>query len=234
MNIGLIVAAGRGYRVGGPVPKQYLTLGGVAILRHTILALAAHPDIHAVQVLIHPNDQALYGAATAGLSLRPPLFGGAERQDSVRNGLEGIADLAPETVLIHDAVRPFISQATISAVLAALAEHPAAIAGVPVADTLKRVEDGRITGTVDRTSLYRAQTPQGFRYADILAAHQRVQREAPGVAFTDDAMIFEHLGMRVEMVLGSEENFKITTAQDLFRAEAWLKMAQLERSTDEL
>ena len=225
MNIGLIVAAGRGFRVGGPVPKQYLPLAGRAILRRTILTLSSHPQIGAIQVLIHPNDQALYDAATHGLNLRPALFGGATRQESVRLGLEGIADLNPANVLIHDAVRPFISHATISAVLTALGQLPAAIAGVPVADTLKRVAAGRITATVDRANLYRAQTPQGFRYADILAAHHRVQREAPGIEFTDDAMIAEHLGMPVEMVLGSEENFKITTAQDLNRAEAWLKMA---------
>jgi len=223
MNIGLIVAAGRGHRLGGAIPKQYLHLSGQTILRRTILALSSHSHIHAIQVLIHPDDAQLYAAAIVGLDLPPPLFGGATRQETVRRGLEGIAHLNPATVLIHDAVRPFISHATISAVLAALERSPGAIAGVPLADTLKRVTDGRVAATVDRQNLYRAQTPQGFRYADILAAHRQVQREATGTEFTDDAMIAEHLGMSVEMVLGSEDNFKITTTHDLQRAEFHLK-----------
>ncbi len=229
MNIALIVAAGRGYRLGGPLPKQYLPLAGQPILRHTIQALAAHPRISAVQVLIHPDDSALYAAATEGLNIRPPLFGGAARQDSVRLGLEGIAALNPANVLIHDAVRPFITHATISAVLAALQHSPCALAGVPLADTLKRVENGRVTATVDRANLYRAQTPQGFAYATILQAHRQVQ--GLGIEFTDDCMIAEHLGLPVEMVPGSEDNFKITTAQDLHRAETFLKTKLQEGAT---
>lgn len=224
MNIGLIVAAGRGYRVGGPLPKQYLPLAGRPILRHTIEALARHPAIDAVQVLIHPDDQVLYDEATSGLEkLLEVRFGGKERQDSVRLGLEAIGGLKPEAVLIHDAVRPFIAAETISAVLKVLTRGSAAIAGVPLADTLKRVEDGVITGTVSRQGLWRAQTPQGFRYQDILQAHRHAVRTAPEMDFTDDAMIAEHAGLRVEMVLGSEDNFKITTATDLVRAEAMLR-----------
>lgn len=221
MNVGLIVAAGRGHRLGGPIPKQYRELAGKPILRHTIELYLAHPEISAVQVLIHPSDQALYDAATAGLVLRPALFGGAMRQETVRLGLEGIADLTPANVLIHDAVRPFVSAATISAVLAALARSPGAIAGVPLADTLKRCADGYVTGTVDRQNLYRAQTPQGFRYADILGAH-RAAAGVTGVELTDDAMVAEHAGLAVEMVMGSEDNFKITTEHDLQRAEMFL------------
>lgn len=223
MNIGLIVAAGRGYRVGGPLPKQYLSLAGQPILRHTIVALTRHPAIHAVQVLIHPDDQALYDAATAGLNkLLPVGFGGKERQDSVRLGLETIAGLNPDTVLIHDAVRPFIAQETISAVLAALARGGGAIVGVPLADTLKRVEGNIVTNTVSRAGLWRAQTPQGFRFQDILDAHRHARQTAPDTDFTDDAMIAEHARLRVEMVAGSEDNFKITTASDLERAETML------------
>ncbi|MDD2705596.1 MAG: 2-C-methyl-D-erythritol 4-phosphate cytidylyltransferase [Acidocella sp.] len=225
MNIGLIVAAGRGYRLGGPLPKQYLPLGGQPILRHTILALSRHPAIDAVQVVIHPDDTTLYADATAGLEkLRPVLHGGATRQDSARLGLEGIAGLQPRTVLIHDAVRPFIAPQTITAVLEALERTQAALVGVPLADTLKRVEDGVVTGTVDRAGLWRAQTPQGFRYADILAAHRHAVSSAPEREFTDDAMIAEHAGMKVEMVAGTEDNFKITTAADLARAEFLLGM----------
>ncbi|MDE1882896.1 MAG: 2-C-methyl-D-erythritol 4-phosphate cytidylyltransferase [Rhodospirillales bacterium] len=224
MNIGLIVAAGRGYRLGGPLPKQYLPLAGRPILRHTIEALARHQAVDAVQVLIHPDDQALYDAATEGAEkLLPVRFGGKERQDSVRLGLEAIGALMPETVLIHDAVRPFIAMETISAVLEVLGRNAAAIVGVPLADTLKRVENGMVAGTVSRAGLWRAQTPQGFRYKDILHAHRHAVRTAPETDFTDDAMIAEHAGLRVEMVLGTEDNFKITTAADLARAEAMLQ-----------
>lgn len=220
MNIGLIVAAGRGYRVGGPLPKQYLPLKGQPILRHTITALTLHPAIDAVQVLIHPDDQTLYDEATAGLDkLLPVRFGGKERQDTARLGLEAIAGLAPATVLIHDAVRPFIALETISAVLAALSRNNAALAGVPLADTLKRVDDHIVTNTISRAGLWRAQTPQGFRFQEILSAHQLALKTAPETDFTDDAMIAEHAGLNVEMVEGSEDNFKITTAADLARAE---------------
>ncbi len=223
MNIALIVAAGRGYRLGGPLPKQYLPLNGIPVIRHTILALSRHPDIAAVQLVIHPDDEALLAQATAGLTLPPPIFGGATRQDSVRAGLEGIAGKSPAKVLIHDAVRPFVSLETITAVLAALDRGPCAIAGVPLADTLKRCAAGFITGTVDRANLFRAQTPQGFRFADILAAHRQMILQNPGLELTDDAMVAEHAGLPVEMVAGSEENFKITTAQDLQRAAFILK-----------
>ncbi len=211
--------------MGGPLPKQYLPLGGEPILRHTIIALAAHKNIHAVQVVIHPDDTPLYEAAVAGLEkLCPVLHGGAQRQDSVRLGLEGIGWLKPATVLIHDAVRPFIAQTIITATLEALSRCPAAIVGVPLTDTLKRVEAGLVTTTVDRTGLWRAQTPQGFRYAEILRAHRHAVLSAPERDFTDDAMIAEHAGLRVEMVTGNEDNFKITTAADLARAEALLKI----------
>jgi len=225
LNIALIVAAGRGHRLGGPLPKQYLPLGGIAILRRTILAFQRHPDIAAVQVLIHPDDQALYDAATEGLNLRPPLPGGATRQDSVRLGLQGIADLAarpglnPAKVLIHDAVRPFIAQCIITDVLEALTRVPAALVCVPVVDTLKRVEAGMVTATIDRAQLFRAQTPQGFHYTEIMKAHRQALRDAPNREFTDDSSIAEHAGLAVEMVPGAEENFKITTDQDLVRAE---------------
>lgn len=225
VNVALIVAAGRGHRLGGALPKQYLPLAGRPILRHTIEALAAHRQVHAIQLVIHPDDTQLYEEAVAGAEkLAPVLFGGAERQDSVRLGLEGIAALKPAHVLIHDAVRPFIAAPTISAVFEALARCPAAIVGVPLADTLKRVEGGLVTGTLDRTGLWRAQTPQGFRYADILKAHRFAVRTAPETAFTDDAMVAEHAGLKVEMVMGTEDNFKITTAADLARAEFLLKL----------
>jgi 2-C-methyl-D-erythritol 4-phosphate cytidylyltransferase/2-C-methyl-D-erythritol 2,4-cyclodiphosphate synthase len=217
-NVALIVAAGRGQRFGGPLPKQYCTLNGVPVLRYTLHAFLSHPQIDAVRVIIHADDEDHYAQAAAGLGLAPPVHGGATRQDSVRRGLAAIAALDPAHVLIHDAVRPFVAAETITAVLAALADHPGAMPGLPVTDTLKRVEAGRIAATVDRNGLFRAQTPQGFRYAAILDAH--AQAAAAGVELTDDAMVAERIGLAVAMVAGTEDNFKITTMQDLGRAEA--------------
>jgi 2-C-methyl-D-erythritol 4-phosphate cytidylyltransferase/2-C-methyl-D-erythritol 2,4-cyclodiphosphate synthase len=212
--VALVVAAGRGRRFGGEVPKQYLDLCGRMVLRHTLAAFAANPQISAVRAIIHPDDRALYDEAAHGLGLLDPVPGGAERQDSVRLGLESLQDLAPDYVLIHDGARPFIEAGTIGRVIAALSTHAGAIPAIAVADTLKRGEAGIITGTVDRAHLWRAQTPQGFRYADILKAHQA----ASGEALTDDAAVLERAGLQVALVAGAEDNVKITTAQDLERA----------------
>jgi len=218
--VALIVAAGRGVRFGGEIPKQYRELAGVPILRRTASAFLAHPAVDAVCVVIDPADRALYDAATAGLAgILPPVAGGANRQDSVRLGLEALAADPPATVLIQDAARPLVDARTIADVRAALDRLSGAIAAVPVSDTLKRGDaDGRIAGTVDRTALWRAQTPQGFRFADILAAH----RAAAGAALTDDAAVAERAGLTVGLVPGREDNLKITTEGDLDRAAALL------------
>jgi len=215
----LIVAAGRGHRFGGALPKQYAPLGGAAVLSHTLRAFLAHPAIGHVLTVIHPDDQPLYEAAAAQCGaapkLRAPVPGGRERQDSVRLGLAALAPLNPAKVLIHDGARPFISHAVISRVIAALDHAPAALPCVPVTDTLKRVTDGHIGGTVDRSGLARAQTPQGFRFADILEAHHK----AAGAALTDDAAVAEQAGLAISSVQGAEDNLKITTPEDLQRAE---------------
>jgi len=212
----IIVAAGRGHRMESDIPKQYLTLGGEPILRLTARALLAHPDISSVTAVINFDDKALYEAAVDGLDLEPPVEGGERRQDSVRNGLESLAAQPPGKVLIHDGARPFLDAATIDHVLEALDEMPGAIAAMPVNDTLKRGQEGCITKTVDRTSLWRAQTPQGFRYAEILAAHRAC---AEGGELTDDAAVAEQAGLPVALVMGSEDNFKITSTGDLARGE---------------
>ncbi len=215
----LIVAAGRGVRLGGEIPKQYLPLGGVPVLRHSVRTFLAHPDVGSVRVVIHPDDRALHDEALAGLDVMEPVAGGASRQESVLNGLESLAGQAPDRVLIHDAARPFIDAATIAAAVAALDTAPGAIVAVPVADTVKKAEpDGRVAGTIDRTGLWRAQTPQAFRYHDILQAHRAVA----GEALTDDAAVAERAGLDVALVAGREDNFKITTREDLARAEARL------------
>jgi 2-C-methyl-D-erythritol 4-phosphate cytidylyltransferase/2-C-methyl-D-erythritol 2,4-cyclodiphosphate synthase len=213
--IALVVAAGRGTRLGGDQPKQYMTLAGQALLRHSVERLISHPRIDGLRVVFHPDDRDLYAAALSGLDLLPPVPGGAARQDSARLGLESLEPLAPARVLIHDAARPFIDHGVIDRVLAALDQAPGAIPALPIADTVKRGEHGLVTGTLDRAGLWQVQTPQGFDYRAILAAH----RAAAGMELTDDAAVAERAGLAVRLVAGSETNFKVTSPEDFARAE---------------
>jgi 2-C-methyl-D-erythritol 4-phosphate cytidylyltransferase / 2-C-methyl-D-erythritol 2,4-cyclodiphosphate synthase len=220
--IALVVAAGRGTRLGAPLPKQYLPLAGKPVLRYSLETLASHPGIDAVRVVFNPDDAAPYEAAARGLALLPPVTGGAARQDSVRLGLESLAAAPPARVLIHDAARPFLDRDTIDRVLAALDDAPGAIPALPVKDTVKRGVSGRVAETLDRSALWRAQTPQGFDYAAILAAH----RAAQGSELSDDAAVAERAGLAVRLVAGSEANFKVTTAEDMEQAERLLLARQ--------
>src|SRR5580704_17000211 len=218
----VIVAAGRGTRSGGAQPKQYLPLGGASVLRHAVAAFAAHPGIAGVQVVIRAEDRGIFEEAFAGLALLPPVPGGAERQDSVRLGLEALVPYDPVRVLIHDGARPFPDAGLIDRVIDALDAAPAAIPGLPLGDTIKRVADGQIRETVDRTGLWRVQTPQGFHFEAILAAH----RAAAGQALTDDAAVAEAAGIAPLIVAGSEDNLKVTTADDLAAAERLIALRQ--------
>lgn len=222
-NAVLIVAAGSGQRLGGEVPKQYLPLAGRSVLRRSIDAFAGHTGIDAIRVVISPDHDELYRLSTEGLKILPPVNGGAARQESVRNGLESLAELKPDKVLIHDAARPFVTADVIDGVLAALDRHPGAIPAVPVIDTLKRGKDGLIGGTIDRGGLWRAQTPQGFRFQAILDAHRKLSDKQ----LTDDAALLEAQGMNVELVPGAEGNFKITTMEDFERAKHLLGTGQV-------
>src|SRR5262249_23694270 len=210
----LIVAAGRGARFGGPLPKQYLKLGGATVLRHAVAAFATHPRVTGVLVVIRSEDRALFERTVAGLAVLPPLPGGAERQDSVRLGLEALAEHKPDRVLIHDGARPFPDASLIDRVINGLDTAPAAIPALPLGDTIKRVENGRVVETIDRSRLWRAQTPQGFHFNGILAAHQRMA----GRVLTGDAAVAEAAGLAPLIVAGSEENLKVTTAEDLAAA----------------
>ena len=216
--VALVVAAGRGRRFGGQKPKQYRTLGGQPLVRHAVSAFLTHPRVDAVRPVIADADRPLFEAAAAGLTVLDPVPGGANRQDSVRLGLESLARLAPRQVLIHDAVRPFVDEDLVSRTLAALEDVPGAVPAIAVGDTLKRGRDGVIEATVDRAGLWRAQTPQAFRYPDILAAHRRFA----GSDLTDDAAVAERAGLAVALVPGSEDNVKVTTREDLARAERLL------------
>ncbi|NQU61213.1 MAG: bifunctional 2-C-methyl-D-erythritol 4-phosphate cytidylyltransferase/2-C-methyl-D-erythritol 2,4-cyclodiphosphate synthase [Rhodospirillales bacterium] len=214
-TVALVVGAGEGRRFGGELPKQYCQLSGVPVMRRSLLAFLDHPEIDTVQAVIHPNHEDLYGEAAHGLTLPPPVHGGVLRQDSVVRGLQSLMDLSPAKVLIHDAARPLVSGAVISRVLRALEESPGAVPALPVVDTLKRGDGQTITATVSRQGLWRAQTPQGFRFEDILAAHQK----AEGEELTDDAAVAERAGFAVAIVAGEEDNLKVTTPEDLTRAE---------------
>jgi 2-C-methyl-D-erythritol 4-phosphate cytidylyltransferase/2-C-methyl-D-erythritol 2,4-cyclodiphosphate synthase len=213
-TIALVLAAGKGTRLPGAVPKQYRDLGGEPVLRRTLRAFAGHARVDAVRVVYDPADADLYAAAARGLPLLDPVAGGRERQDSVRRGLESLEALKPKRVLIHDGARPFASVDLIDRMIAALDDSQAAIAAIPVTDTLWREADKAADTLVPRDKLWRAQTPQAFRYADILAAH----RAAEGSALTDDAAVARHAGMKVSLVMASDANFKITTEEDLARA----------------
>jgi 2-C-methyl-D-erythritol 4-phosphate cytidylyltransferase/2-C-methyl-D-erythritol 2,4-cyclodiphosphate synthase len=219
----LIVCAGRGTRMGPGAPKQYRLVAGSPVLRYTALAFRLHPAVTGISVVIHRDDTALYEAATEGLDLAPPILGGETRDISVRLGLEALAHEPPDLVLIHDGVRPFVTAETITAVIAALATGPAAIAAMPVFDTIKSCSGGSITGTVDRSLLWRAQTPQGFTFPAILAAHRLVASRADLPPVTDDASVAEAAGVPVRVVQGSEDAFKITTEADLRRAARHLR-----------
>jgi 2-C-methyl-D-erythritol 4-phosphate cytidylyltransferase / 2-C-methyl-D-erythritol 2,4-cyclodiphosphate synthase len=219
----LIVAAGRGSRFGGPLPKQYADWEGQPVLRHTITALRASRAITDVRVVISSEDEAHYKAATTGLALAPSVAGGVSRQQSVLNGLESLAANPPDFVAIHDAARPFVRAVDITACLAAAGRDgiDGALLGIPLADTLKRVDGaGTISETVPRAHLWRAQTPQIFRFAPLLAAHRAVAAlgKSEASALTDDAAVAERAGMKLVMVAGHEDNTKITTAEDLERA----------------
>jgi len=206
----ILVAAGSGSRFGAATPKQFLLLAGKPVIRHAAEALAAH-----VSLLQPVGDATSIEAALSGIpECLPTVPGGATRQDSVRAGLEALVGREPDIVLVHDAARPNIPVGTVPALLAALAEAPGAIPGAPVADTLKRVVRGVITDTVSRSGLFRAQTPQAFRFATLLAAH----RAGPSGA-TDDASLLEAGGQTVEVVPGSDDNIKLTYPEDLVRLE---------------
>lgn len=215
--VALILAGGSGSRLGGESPKQYLPLAGRPVLHHAVKAFVEHPAVGSVQVVIRAGDAALYRRATGGLQLPGPVDGGATRQQSARAGLERLASDAPRHVLIHDAARPFPGRELIDRVIGALQRTSGAVPALPVGDTLKTGagDPPMVVGTVPREHLWRAQTPQGFLFDGILGAHRTVASDG----LTDDADVAVRAGVPTALVAGSADNIKITTLEDLARAE---------------
>jgi 2-C-methyl-D-erythritol 4-phosphate cytidylyltransferase/2-C-methyl-D-erythritol 2,4-cyclodiphosphate synthase len=215
----VVVAAGRGLRAGGDLPKQYRPILGEPVIRPSLATLALHRGISAVQPVIHPDDAPLFQQASEGLELLPAVHGGASRQASVRSGLEALERHRPDLVLVHDAARPFASEALVTRAIEAAGASGAAVPVIAVADTVKTVDAaGCVTGTIDRAKLRLVQTPQAFGFAMLLAAHRRA-RAAGRDDFSDDAQLAEWAGVKVTTFEGEPGNVKLTTSDDFVRAE---------------
>ncbi len=219
----IIVAAGRGTRAGAGLPKQWRILAGKPVLAHTLAAFRK-AGLDRLVLVLHPDDMSRAQLLNlAGVTL---VAGGASRTDSVRAALETLADAPPEKVLIHDGARPLVSTDVISGVLAALGDSVAAAPALPVVDALWRGADGQVVETPSREGLFRAQTPQGFAFGAILAAHRTHQGTAP-----DDVEIARAAGLAIAITPGSEDNLKLTHPQDFARAGRILAAQQEEFMT---
>ena len=223
----LIVAAGKGERLGGDIPKQYRPINGKPVLRHAIEHLRKHPRVDRVRVVIAPGDEERFSQAVPGLDAGSPIIGGATRQESVRLGLEALSRQdPPDLVLIHDAARPFCPPDVIDRLLKALKTNAAAVPALPAADTLMRGKGRQLGETVDRTHLNRVQTPQGFHFQRILEAHRAKAAES----FTDDATLARAAYVGVVRVEGDEALSKLTFEGDFVRAEERLRSRMIPRT----
>ena len=209
----IIPAAGRGQRMGRDIPKQYLPVDGQPLLAHTLRAIHACERVSGLLVAIHPDDRQRFDAiaSSVGPKLRPAVIGGTQRVDSVQQALNAL-EVADDIVLVHDAVRPWVSTDLVTNIVEAALRHGAAIAAVPATDTVKQVEDGIVIGTPDRRQLWNAQTPQGFRRSLLEEAFARRDPSQPA---TDESSLVEACGHRVHIVHGDPTNVKVTTPQDL-------------------
>lgn len=225
MNVAIVVAAGKGTRLGGDRPKQYLELGGVPIIVHTLRQFERCREISEVITVLPAEDTAGFQSLVTGFGLRKAsraIAGGATRAQSVRNGLRAIDNA--EIVAIHDGVRPFVSSDEIDQVVEAAKLSGAAILTAPVADTIKRISGSHIVETVPRANLRRALTPQCFRFELLKDAYQALDTlEAEGIEITDDCFLVERLGIEIVTIEASARNIKITTEADLAWAEILLK-----------
>ena len=228
----LIVAAGRGTRAtAGSVPKQYQSVGGVAVLRRALAAFLEHDAVDSVRVVISDQDRDAYeNCAPPHKKLLPPIIGGGHRQASVLNGIRSFAEQTPDAILIHDAARPFVGHDVIARVAGALSANKAVVPVLPISNTLKSVAGGRVTGTVPRDGLFAAETPQGFDFATIREAHERAA--AAGMHFTDDAAVAEWAGVPVATVAGDPANVKLTMAEDIAAADRRVNLEDMARVGD--
>lgn len=229
----IIVAAGRGSRFGGDLPKQYAPLAGETVLARTLGVFLAHPAIDHVQVVIHADDGVPYGESVAAMhsaKLLAAVTGGATRQASVLAGLEALAQMQPDSVLIHDAARPFVTPALIDRAILAAQEHGAAVPGAAVTDTIVAHADGVIKTPLDRAALCAVQTPQAFRFTLILEAHRAATAQQAVSDFTDDGSIAIAAGQQVHVFAGEAGNMKITTPEDLRLANLRLGKTMIART----
>lgn len=220
-TLAILVAAGRGERMGGSRPKAFLSLAGQTLLERSARALGAAPSVAGLVAVVPP--EAIHEARGLCEGLAKPcdvVAGGERRQDSVRAGLRALPAGFDGVVLVHDAARPLVPVELVEAVVGAAREHGAAIPVLPLADTIKDVEGGRVKGTVDRERLVAAQTPQGFRREVLSRAYAKAFDE--GLVVTDESMAVERLGLPVACVAGSPRNRKLTTPEDLEWAERLL------------
>jgi 2-C-methyl-D-erythritol 4-phosphate cytidylyltransferase len=224
MNVAIVVAGGKGTRFGGNRPKQFLELNGLPIIIHTLRQFEQSRQIEQVVVAVAGEEISQLHSLLAKFGLHKVsrvVAGGDTRAQSVRNGLAAIA--TADVVAVHDGVRPLVEPDEIDRVVAMAAEHGAAILVAAVDDTIKRVDDGRISDTLPRRTLRRALTPQCFQFEVLKRGYRNLGKlEAAGVEVTDDSLLVEHLGIAVAVVEGSARNIKITTAEDLALAEALL------------
>jgi 2-C-methyl-D-erythritol 4-phosphate cytidylyltransferase/2-C-methyl-D-erythritol 2,4-cyclodiphosphate synthase len=217
----IVVAAGKGVRAGGDLPKQFRRVGGDTLLQRALSAFTDVPAVSLVQTVIRPDDLALVRTLTDGMDILPPVAGGATRQASVRAGLEALEPREPDIVLIHDAARPFASSELIARAIATAEITGAAIPGLQVTDTVKCIDrtTGTIETTLDRNSIRLVQTPQAFAFPALLKAHRHAATQGCN-DFTDDAALAEWAGMKVSVFEGEPGNIKLTTPDDFARAEA--------------
>jgi len=218
-SLAIIPAAGSGTRVGAGRPKQFLELAGAPILVHTLRRFDGCPDIEALIVALPEGEIDNFSAILGSAGLSKPVrlvVGGRERSDSIRNALEEARTFAPEVVVVHDAVRPFVTSAQITSVVERAGVVGAAILALPATDTIKEVEDGLVRQTLDRRRIYRAQTPQAFRFDLLWRANEAARSDGVAAALaTDDSLLVERLGEPVAVIVGSPNNIKITTPEDL-------------------
>jgi 2-C-methyl-D-erythritol 4-phosphate cytidylyltransferase len=216
----IIVAAGSGVRLGLPTPKAFVNIGRMSLLFRVFQTIGAVEAFGEVVVMVPAGTQKSARAEADAAGLRIPVKiaeGGAERQDSVRLALM-LTSAEADLIVVHDAARPFATSEMFSACIAVAAQTGAAVVAIPVADTLKQVENGIVVATVPREGLWQAQTPQAFRRELLVRAHESATREQ--LTVTDDASLFEYLGLSVQVVQGSPLNLKITTPADLTMGEA--------------